>query len=111
MTFPKAPGVVDEPAEDWVKRDVIVKSRNIKKIPPRYSFDHSTYSYEWIRYELVGAVYDSGNVSKIKAFYKSRGLNVNFRKMGGKRFTSYHLVYVSDGKWREGHTSSRSMIP
>ena len=47
--YPKAPGLRDEPVEDWVKRETIVKTRNITKIPPRYSFDSPTYSYEWIR--------------------------------------------------------------
>jgi hypothetical protein len=111
--YPRAPGVVDEPVEDWVKRDVILKSKNIKKIPPRYSSDYPTYTYQFIRYNLVGAIFDSGLIPKAKAFYKSRGLNVQFRKMGGRgaKFGNYHLVYVSSGKWHEGHTSSRSMIP
>lgn len=107
--YPKAPGLRDEPVEDWVKRETIVKTRNITKIPPRYSFDHPTYSYEWIRYELVGAVFSKADIPKIKAFYKAKKLLMQTRQMGGRgaKFGNYHLVYVSNGKWHEAHSSSR----
>lgn len=107
--FPRAPGMKEEPVEDWVKRDIIVKTRNITKIPPRYSFDRPTYKYEFIRYHLTGAIFSKADIPKAKAFYKAKNLRMQTQLMGGRgaRFGNYWLVYVSDGKWHEAHSSSR----